>query len=130
MELVAIVIVLALLQYTFFGALVGRARMKYHVHAPSISGHPVFERYYRVHQNTLESLILFIPGILLFATYVRPDVAAAVGVIFIIGRFIYLRAYVADPKTRSLGFLLTIGPSAVLALGGCIGALISIIRGL
>lgn len=129
MELVAIVVVAALIQYTVFGALVGKARMKYNVEAPSISGHPVFERYYRVHQNTLESLILFIPSILLFATYVRADLAAAIGVIFIIGRFIYLRAYVSDPKSRSLGFLLTILPSAVLALGGCVGAILSIVQG-
>ena len=130
MELVAIVIVLALLQYTVFGALVGRARMKYNVMAPAISGHPVFERYYRVHQNTLESLILFIPGILLFATYVSANIAAAIGLVFILGRFIYLRAYVADPKSRSLGFLLTILPSGFLVLGGCIGALLSIVRNL
>ncbi len=130
MELVAIVVVAALVQYTIFGALVGRARAQYHVDAPAISGHPVFERYYRVHQNTLESLVMFIPGILLFATYVRADVAAAIGVVFIIGRFIYLRAYVSDPKSRSLGFMLTILPSAILVLGGCIGALISIVQGL
>ena len=124
MEMVAIVIVVALVQYTMFGALVGRARSKYNVAAPSISGHPVFERYYRVHQNTLESLVLFIPAILLFATYVRADLAAGIGVVFIIGRFIYLRAYVADPKSRSLGFLLTILPAAVLIVGGAIGNVI------
>jgi glutathione S-transferase len=130
MELVAIIVVAALVQYTIFGALVGRARMQYKVDAPAVSGHPIFERYYRVHQNTLESLVLFIPAILLFATYVRADVAAGIGVVFIIGRFIYLRAYVSDPGSRSLGFLLTILPSAILALGGCIGALISIFQGL
>ncbi len=128
MEWVAIVIALALLQYTLFGGLVGRARMKYNVQAPATEGHPVFERYYRVHQNTLETLMMFIPGILLFASYVRADLAAAIGAVFIIGRFIYLRAYVADPKSRSLGFLLTILPAAVLIVGGAIGAALDIIQ--
>lgn len=123
MELTVIVIAGALIQYVVFGGLVGRARMKYNVLAPSIQGHPVFERYYRVHQNTLESLILFIPGILLFATYVDGNIAAAIGVIFIIGRFIYLRAYVKDPASRSLGFMLTFLPSVILILGACVGAI-------
>jgi uncharacterized MAPEG superfamily protein len=122
MELVAIVVLLSLIQYTVFGALVGKARMKYKVEAPAISGDPVFERYYRVHMNTLESLVLFVPSIFLFAMYVRSDVAAGLGVIFIIGRQLYLRAYVKDPKSRGLGYMLTFLPSAVLAIGGVIGA--------
>ncbi|MDT8427442.1 MAG: MAPEG family protein [Pseudomonadales bacterium] len=126
MELTALVIVGALVQYIVFGGLVGRARMKYNVQAPAIQGHPVFERYYRVHQNTLESLILFIPGLLLFATYVADNIAAGIGVIFILGRFIYLRAYVKDPATRSLGFMLTFLPAIVLILGGGIGAILSL----
>jgi uncharacterized MAPEG superfamily protein len=122
MELVAIVVLLSLIQYTVFGALVGKARMKYNVEAPAISGDPVFERYYRVHMNTLESLVLFVPSIFLFAMYVRADVAVALGIIFIIGRQLYLRAYVKDPKSRGLGYMLTFLPSAVLAIGGVIGA--------
>lgn len=122
MELVAIVVLASLVQYTIFGALVGKARMKYKVEAPAVSGDPVFERYYRVHMNTLESLVLFVPSIVIFAMYVRADVAAALGVVFIAGRQLYLRAYVKDPKSRELGYILTILPSAVLAIGGIIGA--------
>ena len=62
MEYVALVIVAALLQYFYFGILVGNARGKFNVAAPAITGHPVFERYYRVHQNTLEMLVIFIRG--------------------------------------------------------------------
>lgn len=97
MEFVAIVIVLALIQYFVFGMLVGKARGTYEVHAPAISGHPVFERYYRVHQNTLEMIVMFIPAIVLFSYLVRPDIAAAIGAVYLVGRVIYLRAYVADP---------------------------------
>ncbi len=122
MEAVYIVIVLAVLQYFFFGTLVGYARGKYNVPAPATSGDPMFERYNRVHQNTQESLLLFLPGIVLFSFYWSPGVAAALGVIWIIGRFIYLRAYVKAPESRGPGFALTALPSLILLAGALIGA--------
>jgi uncharacterized MAPEG superfamily protein len=127
MELVAIVVLASLIQYTVFGALVGKARMTYKVEAPAVSGDPIFERYYRVHMNTLESLVLFLPSIFVFATYVRTDIAAALGVVFIIGRQMYLRSYVKDPKSRGAGYMLTFLPSTILALGGMTGAIMSYI---
>jgi uncharacterized MAPEG superfamily protein len=117
MELVAIVVVVALIQFTIFGVLVGKARGTYNVEAPAVSGHPVFERYYRVQMNTLESLMLFIPSIFLFATYVSAQFAAILGIVFIIGRYIFFRAYIKEPKSRGLGFMLTMLPSAIMALG-------------
>lgn len=127
MELVAIVVILALIQYFVFAALVGKARGKYGVEAPAVHGHPVFERYYRVHQNTLELLVLFLPSILLFAWYVHAETAAALGVVYLIGRIMYLREYVKDPKTRAPGFALSLLPSAILAIGALIGAVLSLI---
>jgi glutathione S-transferase len=127
MELVAIVVLASLIQYTVFGALVGKARMTYKVEAPAVSGDPIFERYYRVHMNTLESLVLFLPSIFVFATYVSSDIAAALGVVFIIGRQMYLRSYVKDPKSRGAGYMLTFLPSTILALGGMTGAIMSYI---
>jgi uncharacterized MAPEG superfamily protein len=127
MELVAIVVLASLIQYTVFGALVGKARMTYKVEAPAVSGDPIFERYYRVHMNTLESLVLFLPSIFVFATYVSTDIAAALGVVFIIGRQMYLRSYVKDPKSRGAGYMLTFLPSTILALGGMAGAIMSYI---
>lgn len=127
MEFVAIVVVLALLQYFSFGLLVGKARAQYQVHAPAITGHPVFERYYRVHQNTLEMIVMFIPAIVLFSYWVRPDIAAGIGGVYLIGRFIYLRAYVADPASRGLGFGLSMLPILVLLLGGGGAAVFSLL---
>lgn len=127
MEFVAIVIVLALVQYFVFGMLVGKARGTYEVHAPAISGHPVFERYYRVHQNTLEMIVMFIPSIVLFSYLVRPDIAAAIGAIYLVGRVIYLRAYVADPAKRGLGFMVSILPVLVLLLGSGVAAIFSLL---
>jgi uncharacterized MAPEG superfamily protein len=127
MELVAIVVLASLIQYTVFGALVGKARMTYKVEAPAVSGDPIFERYYRVHMNTLESLVLFLPSIFVFASYVSTDIAAGLGVVFIIGRQMYLRSYVKDPKSRGAGYMLTFLPSTILALGGMTGAIMSYI---
>jgi len=122
MELVTIVIALALIEYAVFGMFVGWARGKYGVTAPAVSGDPIFERYYRVQQNTLEVLVLFIPGVWMFGHYVSASVAAGLGVIFIVGRFLYFRGYVADPKARSLGFALSFFPALILVIGGLIGA--------
>jgi uncharacterized MAPEG superfamily protein len=127
MEYVALVIVGALLQYFYFGILVGNARGKYNVAAPAITGHPVFERYYRVHQNTLEMLVIFIPAIVLFAYWVRPDLGAGIGAVYLIGRIVYLRAYVSDPGSRSLGFGLSILPTLILLLGGGVAAVFSLL---
>ena len=127
MEFVAIVIVLALLQSFVFGLLVGRARSKFDVHAPAVTGHPVFERYYRVHQNTLELMIMFIPAIVLFGYWVRPDLGAGIGFVYVIGRVIYLRAYISDPARRGLGFGLSILPILVLLIGGGIAAILSLL---
>ena len=127
MELVAIVISLALIEYAIFSMLVGKARGTYGIEAPAISGHPIFERYYRVHQNTLEALVSFVPGMLLFGYYVSADVAAGLGGFFLVGRLLYLRAYVANPKSRTLGFVLGYIPTQILVIGGLIGAVMQLL---
>lgn len=118
MDLVYLVIALALLQFFFFGAMVGRARVKYDVPAPATSGNDMYERYFRVHYNTMEQLVVFIPAIWLFGYYLSPTWAAAIGIIYLIGRFVYFRAYVKDPPKRGPGFGLTMLPIAILLLGG------------
>jgi glutathione S-transferase len=123
MPYVYIVIGLAVAQFFYFGLTVGKARATYKVPAPAMSGNEVFERYFRVQMNTLELLAMFIPSILLFALYQRPAVAAAIGVLYLVGRMIYLYAYVKDPKSRSMGFGLSILPIVVLWGGGMFGAI-------
>lgn len=125
MALVTLVIALALLEYFVFGMLVGRARLKYDVKAPATSGHPTFDRTYRVHQNTLEQLAVFIPCMWIFGTHVSATIAAGLGCAFIVGRVIYLRAYVADPASRSLGFAVGALAQIVLLLGAVVGSLLA-----
>jgi glutathione S-transferase len=122
MELVAIVISLALLQYSVFGMLVGKARGTYEIKAPAISGHPIFERDYRVHMNTLEQLTVFIPAILIFGYFGNAAIAAGLGLVFLVGRVMFLIGYVKDPAKRGPGFLIGYIPTVVLLLGGLIYA--------
>jgi uncharacterized MAPEG superfamily protein len=122
MEYVAVVILLALLQYVVFGALVGRARGRYGVKAPAVTGHEIFERYFRAHYNTLELLVAFVPAIWLFGTYVSPSWAAGLGLVYLVGRVLYLRGYVADPAKREIGFGLSVLPIIVLIVGALWGA--------
>ena len=127
MELVAIVTALALLQVFVFAIQVGQARVKHGVNAPATSGPPEFERVFRVHENTVEQLIIFVPSLWLFATYWRADVAAALGMVFIIGRQVYRSAYIGDPAKRSAGFSIGAIAMTILLLGGLVGAVMAML---
>jgi len=122
MEPVAVVIVLALLEYVVFGMLVGRARGLYGVKAPAVSGHETFDRYFRVHQNTLELLVVFVPAMWLFGLYVDPAWAALLGLVYVVARILYLRGYVRDPAKREVGFGMSVLPILVLLVGALWGA--------
>ena len=122
MPVVQLVIGLALIEFLVFIAAVGRARVTYRVPAPATSGNEVFERYFRVQMNTLEQLIIFLPAIWIFAQYLSPIVAAALGVLFIIGRFVYFLSYVKDPTSRTTGMILSVVPNLVLLIGAILGA--------
>jgi len=128
MAYVHIVTALAIFQFVIFGMKVGRARATYSVKAPAVTGNEVFERHFRVQQNTMEQLFIFLPGIFLFARYVNPEWAAEIGAAYLIGREIYAASYVKNPASRSLGFALSALPSMALILGGLIGAVIAVIR--
>ena len=86
MEAVVIVTVLALVQYTFFGFQVGAVRQKTGAKAPASSGPEEFERMNRVHLNTLEQIIVFLPALWLYAHYVNPLWGAGLGIVYLVGR--------------------------------------------
>lgn len=117
MAWVLIVIVLALFQLYYFGIMVGGARKRFGVAAPATSGHPEFERYFRVQMNTVEQLVAFLPAVWLFAQFIDPHWAAGLGAVYLIGRQIYFISYVKDPKSRSLGFALTSLPIIIMLVG-------------
>jgi len=123
MDLVAIVTILALGQFVLFSIQVGSMRGKHGVKAPAMSGHPEFERMFRIQQNTMEQLVVFVPALWIFARYVNPLWAAGMGLVFIVGRFIYRSSYLKDPASRSMGFTITFVPTAVMLVWGLIAAL-------
>ena len=122
MELIAIVTGLAALQVFMFAFQAGGARVKSGIDAPAMTGDAVFERASRVHMNTVEQLVIFLPGLWMFGYYDNPQYGAGIGLIFIIGRFVYRSAYLGDPKKRTVGFLMGALSMMVLVIGGMIGA--------
>ncbi len=128
MEIVAIVSALILIEYWVISYLVGVARGKTGLKAPAMQGAPEFERINRVQQNTLEQLIVMLPAMWLFAFYVRPMIAAGLGVLFLVARIIYCRAYVREPSGRGPGFAIGQIAQAILLLGGLIGAILALLK--
>jgi len=121
MHSVIAVTVLALIQFTIFGALVAIARKKQGVAAPAMTGSDVFERLCRVHLNTQERLVLFLPLMWLAAQFWNPVWAATAGIVFLIGRMVYWRGYVQHPEKRMVGNLLTMLPIGLLLLATLVG---------
>jgi len=123
MYYVELVILLAALQYLVFGMLVGRERVRGNIKAPAVTGGEAFERMYRVQMNTLELLIMLLPGLFIAARFWPAEWVAGIGVVYLLGRFIYWRAYIRNPASRSLGFALSIFPVLTLLGLGVVGAL-------
>lgn len=116
-QLPALVVLLAVLLQ--FGTLfaVGRARGKYGIKAPATSGHPAFERAYRVQMNTLEAVLLFLPTLWVAAHYGFGGWAGLAGLVWFVGRVWYALAYLQDAARRGGGFVLgMLGWAAVLLM--------------
>lgn len=129
MPYVELVAILAVLQYLFFGGLTGNARRLSGLKAPAVTGHEGFERMYRVQMNTLELLVAFVPALLLAARYWPAWVAAGLGLIYLVGRFVYWRAYVGEPSQRGIGFMLSMLPTMGLAVLALVGVVLSLSAG-
>jgi glutathione S-transferase len=116
--LVAIVSLLALLLYFYMGVRVSQARTKYGVAAPAVTGNPDFERAYRIQMNTLEWLPIFLVSLWLFALSWGSDlVAAGIGVVWLIGRILYLTGYSRAAEARGPGFGIQALAAGVLLFG-------------
>jgi len=119
----AIVTLLAILFYFFTSFQVGKAREKFGIKAPAITGNPDFERVFRVQMNTLEWLPIFLPSLWLFAIYISDPIAAALGLVWIVGRILYLSGYSQAANKRGTGFGIQALAAAVL-LFGALGAIV------
>ncbi len=120
----SLVTVLTLILFFIITANVGRARLKYKVPVPQTSGDPDFERVFRVQQNTLEQLILFLPSLWLFSLFVNAIWGAGIGAVWVVGRILYAWGYYQAAEKRGIGF----GINALSMLVLLIGSLFGIIR--
>jgi glutathione S-transferase len=100
---------------------VGRARGKYQIKAPAISGNELFERAYRIQLNTIENVLMFLPALWLYAFYIGDKGAGDSGVIWLIARVWYAISYQKNPAKRGLGFVISILVIAGLWAGAAYG---------
>ena len=113
----ALVTGLAILLYIWTGVVVGKARKAHGVDYPNTTGSDDFNRVWRAHQNTLEQLVVFLPSLWLFATVVNDCWAAILGLVWALGRILYVRGYSIAAAKRSTGFMIAILATAVLLFG-------------
>ncbi|MCK1385950.1 MAPEG family protein [Bradyrhizobium sp. 21] len=119
----ALVTLLAIAFYFFTSVNVSRSRTKTGVKVPAMSGHPDFERAFRIQMNTLEWLPIFLPAPWLFAVYIGDAIAAGIGAIWIIGRIVYFIGYSKAAAKRGPGFMIQ-GIAAITLWAGAIGAVV------
>ena len=119
----ALVTLLSLIFYFYTTTRVSKARAEFGVKVPAISGHPDFERVFRVQMNTLEWLPIFLPSLWLFAIYVSDWIAAVIGLVWIAGRIVYLIGYAQAAAKRGPGFGIQAMAASVLAVGA-LGAIV------
>lgn len=111
---ISLITLLTLVLMFATGVIVGAARGKYQIKAPAISGHPVFERAYRVQMNTIEQVLLFLPALWLAYSYGYAKLAAIVGAIWLLARSGYIITYLRDPTQRGLPFTVALICTATL----------------
>ncbi|MBR1193061.1 MAPEG family protein [Bradyrhizobium sp. AUGA SZCCT0160] len=113
----ALVTCLAILFYFFTSIQVSKARSTFGVKVPATSGHPDFERVFRVQMNTLEWMPIFLPSLWLFAVYISDPVAAGLGLVWIAGRLLYMLGYSQAAAKRGRGFGIQALAAIVLWVG-------------
>lgn len=125
----AIVTCFALILYAVFTARVALARAKYKINAPATAGHPIFERTFRIQQNTSEQLVIMLPGLWMFSGFISPMWGSLLGLIWLLGRIVYAVMYTRNPESRGLGFVIGFAANAVLVLGSLTVAILAVLRG-
>lgn len=123
----AAVTVLSVVFVFYTGLVVAQMRGKHKIDAPAVTGNPEFERAYRVQVNTLEQFVVFLPLLWLATTFfmVLPWLPAALGLVWIIGRYLYMQGYIAEAGKRGTGFLVTMLATAgllILSIWGIVEA--------
>ena len=122
-HLTALVTLLAILFFFFTCMNVSRSRGRTGIKVPAMSGHPDFERAFRIQMNTLEWMPIFLPALWLFAIYISDPIAAALGAVWIVGRILYLTGYSQAVEKRGPGFGIQ-ATAAIILWAGALGAIV------
>jgi glutathione S-transferase len=116
MKYTALVTIISLVVTLVFGARVGMMRARFNIEAPSLTGSSEFERAFRIHMNTVEQLVLFIPVLWLSTSVLGDLLAAGIGSVWVVGRVIYADAYLRNPASRRPGMIITLMSTGLLML--------------
>ena len=114
MKYTALVTIISIVVTMVFGACVGMMRARFNIQAPSLTGSSQFERAFRVHMNTVEQLVLFIPVLWLSTSVLGDLLAAGIGSVWVVGRVIYADAYLRNPASRRPGMIITLMSTGLL----------------
>jgi glutathione S-transferase len=114
--------------YFWMSLQTAKTRTRTNTPAPAMTGPDELMRAIRVHENTLEGLVLYLPALWLFALTVGDLWAALVGIFYPVGRILYARGYYAAANKRSLGFTVGILTTAVLYVGALIALVMAAIQ--
>ncbi len=119
--LFAVILLMAL------GFRVSQMRNRHHVDAPAMTGHPELERACRVHLNTVEQLVLFLPVLWLFAALIDGLWAGIIGLLWLAGRIVYIVSYTRNPASRAPGMIVTTVATVLLTLGVAWGLILLVV---
>jgi glutathione S-transferase len=117
----AIVTLLAIALYFIFATRVAVARQRFNIKHPATMGDLNFERVFRAHINTLEWMPTFLAPLWLCAVYLSDFVAAALGLVWIVGRILYFTGYSRAVEKRLPGFFVQSSACFLLFLGSAAG---------
>jgi glutathione S-transferase len=105
-QMTALITLAMVAHYMWTAILVGGARREHKVVAPETTGPDGFNRVYRAHVNSLEQLVAMLPVLWIFAAAVGDRWAALLGLIWLIGRVLYVIAYKDAANKRGTGFMI------------------------
>ena len=92
--------------------------------APATTGDIEFEKAFRIHYNTIEHMVLFLPLMWLSVQYWGDNLTAGAAAVWLVGRALYARAYQKDPTKRTAGLLI----SLVALLAVLVGSVIPLVK--
>jgi glutathione S-transferase len=120
--LIALLTILTVLLLAACTVYVGRARGRYGVKAPAVTGPEGFERALRVQGNTNEAALMFLPALWVAAQVHVAGIAAALGALWLLARIWYALAYANPSRNR--------GPAFALSVAALVGLVLQALWGL